>query len=502
MNTNSGTHPYLSTQLAKYLLLLALALIPFLAWPFYGSGMFHSNVIQTESAVSVVSTVGPTPGFLWIWPRVLLVLFAGLIGLLLLPSGKRLPRSTFPWALVLYAMVVFISTVFANDDWSFKILGGVNRLDGSLYQIGVVLFGIFAYGLTRAVSNKRKFIHVILFIFAVSSGLETLIILMQRLGIDYIGMALKGGSYGAPVGTIGNPGMVAGFLIIGVFSSILLAEKAPDARSKVLLYTLATFVSIGVGISANRSSMLAILTVLSLLLIVRRNGKSLFALSIFVLGAFAIATYIPNTFAHSRNLASTQTGKTRLLIWKLAVEAITKTPGQPLIGAGPDGFLITLETKIPIRELLQEYRVEFGWSKDIKIADVKPLFTEKDPFRSRAFMVTLENDPTPGKMHRIIYRYYLDKAHNLFLDRAVSYGILAAIIWLYLFLSPVFRLYRRKDTISLYLAGGVLALFIYYLAWFPIPQTEPLHLTWLAVVWVWAETIARNGQDNELSSAR
>jgi len=502
VNSNSSLHSRFSTKFATLLLLLTLALTPFLAWPFYGNGAFHINVIRAESAISVISTVGPTPGFLWIWPRVLLVLFAGLIGLLLLPSRKRLPRSTFSWALVLYAMVVFISTIFANDDWGFKIIGGINRFDGLLYQYGLVLFGIFVYGLLRVVNNKSRFVHTILYIFAVSSGIEALIILMQRLGIDYIGMALQGGSYGAPVGTIGNPGMVAGFLIIGVFSSILLAEKTPNARIKVLLYTLATFVSIGVGISANRSSMLAILTVLSLLLIIRRNGKALLALSIFVLGAFAITTYIPTTFTHTRNLASTQTGKTRLLIWKLAAEAIIKTPGQPLIGAGPDGFLITLETKIPIRELLQEYRLEYGWSKDIKIADVKPLFTEKDPFRSRAFMVTLENDPAPGKMHRIIYRYYLDKAHNLFLDKAVSYGILAAIIWLYLFLYPIFELYHRKDVTSLYLAGGVLALFIYYLAWFPIPETEPLHLTWLAVAWVWAETIARNGQDNELSSAR
>ena len=501
MNLNSSSHSHFSTRLATILLLLTLALTPFLVWPFYGNGVF-SNAFRAENTISAVSIVSPSPGFLWIWPRVLLVLFAGLIGLLLLPSGKRLPRSTFSWVLVLYAMATLTSTIFANDNWGFKIIGGINRFDGLLYQCGMVLFGIFSYSLLRVANNISRFIYIILCTFAISSGVETLIILLQRLGIDFIGLALQGSSYGAPVGTIGNPGMVAGFLIIGVFSSMLLAEKVPDGKIKFFLYTLATFVSIGVGISANRSSILAIFIVLSLLLIVRRNGKALFALFIFILGALALATHIPNNYEYSRNIASTHTGKTRLLIWKLAAEAITKTPGQPFIGAGPDGFLITLETKIPIRELLQEYRVEFGWSKDIKIADVKPLFTEKDPLRGRAFMVTLVNDLTPGKIHRIIYRYNLDKAHNLLLDKAVSYGILAATLWLYLFILPIIKLYHRKDTTSLYLAGGVLALFIYYLAWFPIPETEPLHLTWLALAWVWAEALARNKENNELSSAR
>lgn len=488
-------------SVAKILLLAFLAVAPFFINPFHFTGVRATETLHQSGFTMVISHIGTPSEFLWIWPRVLLVSVVGLIGLLLLPAGKRLHRTAFTFSMLVYLVVVYISTLLAHDDWSFKILGGVGRLDGLFYQTGLVMFGIFAYDLIKLSKDKNKLIHAALSILAISGGLEAAILIMQRIGIDLVAL-IHGGYYWTPVGTIGHPGMVAGFLIISIFSALWLSENTASPLTKILTYVLVALVSVGIGISANKSSTFAILTVLILLLLVRRDGKTLLALALFSLGVFIITPYIPNYIEFNRNLVDTRTGKTRLLIWKMAVEAIAKTPGQPLIGAGPDGFLITLGTKIPIRELLQEYRIEYDWPKDAKIIDIKLLFTEKDPLRSRAFMVTLENYPTPGKTHRIIYRYYLDKAHNLFLDRAVSYGILAAAIWLYLFLFPIFKLYRRKDAASLYLAGGVLALFIYYLAWFPVPQTEPLYLTWLVIAWVWVEALARNEKNNGLSSAR
>lgn len=78
--------------------------------------------------------------------------------------------------------------------------------------------------------------------------------------------------------------------------------------------------------------------------------------------------------------------------------------------------------------------------------------------------------------------YFLDKAHNLILDRLLTFGLLGVLVWLGLYLYPVLRGWRGT-LLQRSLATSLLAVFVYYLFWFPVPQVEPLHLVLIAAAW-------------------
>jgi len=491
-------------RLLTTIFLLASALVPLFIPPWLHRGVRNTVGFQVSSFTVRVSMVGIPTEFAWIWPRVLVVVLVGLVGLLFWRDlGFRLRR---PFVLLLagYLALVWLSALLAwEEDWNYRILGGVGRLDGPFYQSGIVLWGVLAYLLFQSCRRVRR-----LFLATVAgvSALLAILLLAQRAGHDPVGAYLVGGNYPNPVGTIGSPGMAAGLLLLGFFAigSLIPEADGPKGRRGTWLWlALATLIAAGIGATTNKAATYATLTVLTGLLLVLRGREPLRLLATFLVGAFLVTPLVPDRIGFQRSLADTRTGQTRLVIWKLALESMGKTPGQPFIGAGPDGFLLTLARKIPVSELLKEYRIEYRWPPSAKVTAIRPLYRPDDPVRSRAFMVSLANYPKKGTTKKIIYRYYLDKAHNLFLDRAVSYGTLAALIWLALFLWPLGRFLkrRRKSLADWFLAGGLMALFLYYQVWFPVPQVEPLHVAFLALAWVVAEKRAQSSRHDQLAAS-
>ncbi len=477
-------------RLALWLLYLVTGLLPLLLPPGLKPGIHGTKTVELGSGLAaIVSQVGIPPEFAWIWPRVVLLLAAAVLGLLFWRDLGFNPRRPFIWLLGIYLLTVLASALLAwDDDWNYRILGGVGRLDGPLYQFALALWAVLAYFVfQRFPGAVARFMGLL----SVTGGAEALVLTLQRLGHDFIGQYLVGGPYPATVGTIGHPGMAAGFLLVAFFAAGWLAFRYSHHRWAWL--ALALWISVGIGITTNKSTTFAAVLVLLLLLATLRRREVGVILGIFLLGSLVITPLIPNRLGFARSLANPHTGVTRLLIWRLAGEVLAKTPGQPLVGAGPDGFLVGLITKVPVRELLKEYRLEYGWPEHARVSGVKPLFSPQDPLRSRAFLVELEDYPQKGERKRIIYRYYLDKAHNLFLDRAVAYGVLAALIWLGLFLWPLLAFYRRwrsglAELGDGLLFGGLAALCLYYQAWSPVPQGEPLHVAYLALTWTIAES--------------
>lgn len=212
----------------------------------------------------------------------------------------------------------------------------------------------------------------------------------------------------------------------------------------------------------------------------RRSPRIALAGGFLVLVAFLTPSLIPDRQGFRKEVSDPTSGLSRLVIWKLAWEAIRSTPGQPFLGGGPDAFRVALLTRIPFEHLLEEYRLEYGWPKEAQVKEVRPLWSPEDPLRSRAWLVRFEKfkEERTDKTAKI-YRVYLDKAHNLFLDRWLSYGLIAAIVWIYLYLSGSLRAWGTSP-LRQGLALSLLGVFIYYLFWFPVPQTEPFHLALIA----------------------
>jgi len=419
-----------------------------------------------------------TGEFVWLWPKLTLLTLTGVFGILFWRDLGFSFRDTYIKIWIAYIALVILSTVFAEDNLAYKILGGGGRLDGLLYQLALASWAIFAYLVFQKLpKTQERFLKVLTIIGVI----ETAILVSQRLGYDPVGQLVMHGNYGKLVGTIGNPGMIASLLLLAYFSAATLRQKLLQ-----LLSLLA--IGIGIGITSSKSVIFASTGVLIGLFLWTRKRRFLFLAILLIVSTYLGKEALPNQLGYSRPLTNMHSLHAREIIWKLAVKSITLTPGQPVIGAGPDGFFNLVVKKIPIQDVLELYRVEYSWPPDARIKEVKILYKPEDPPRSRAFLVIFDNYETEHGKKALIYKYYLDKAHNLWLDRAIDYGIVASILWLAIFAYPLFKFFftkngARKTYDMLLISGGLIALALYYLVWFPVPQVEPIHVAYLALIW-------------------
>lgn len=454
------THNLQAERFWLFLLTGVLLLYPFIVQPLY----FGAAWVNPEEV--------------WILPRILLLLFVGILGLLQAQRGIAAYRSPFAVLLLVYLISVVLGSLNAqDDDASSVILGGRGRLDGLLYQVGLVLFGIFAY---RVLRREASSAIAALRVMVLGGSLEAVILMAQKLGAEFVGPLVRGVPYEAPVGTIGHPGMAAGFLLPLVFVGLglwLLAE----GRKRAWLLLQVLLIAAGLGVTTNKASLLALIGILLIWNVIQRQPRLLWASGLVLLSLFAAKELLPNRLGFDRSYADPATGKTRLIIWKLAWEATRTIPGWPVLGGGPDAFRLALIRHIPIEHLLEEYRLEYGWPLQARVKEIKPLWRADDPLRSRSFLVEFENWTGSGKAAKILM-YFLDKAHNLILDRLLTFGLLGVLVWLGLYLYPVLRGWRGT-LLQRSLATSLLAVFVYYLFWFPVPQVEPLHLVLIAAAW-------------------
>lgn len=407
----------------------------------------------------------------WILPKLLLLLF---LGLLTFPAWFPHARRLKVFALLLALLTLsLVSSLLAlgKDESTYIVLGPEGRMDGLLYGVGLFLFGGLALWLLREEEGRRMGQTLLLLSGALQGGL----LLLQRNGVDPMVLLLKPdtGVFPTLTGTAGQSGMAAGLLLPLVplaIGAVMEGRRAQGLLSLALL-------SMGLGATVNRTGLVALGAGLCLWVLLRREGR-LLLLALFSLAlVFGVSQFWPNRSPERKVYAESYTLKTRLLIWELALKAL-KDPRTALIGGGPDGFRYALMTRIPLEDQLPFYLKEYHWPPKEALVSVEPLFRPEDPLRYRAYLLRFKEGTRP---ERAILRILLDKAHNAFLDKALAYGLPYAFLWLLLFFGPLPRLLQERSP----LAFSLLALFIYYLTWFPVPQTEPWHL--FLALWGWQE---------------
>lgn len=434
----------------RWSFLVSAFLLPFVVWP------------------------GDFGGQVWIIPKVGFLFLVGL-----LTAWRVVGAALTPFGLVmgLYLGLVLLSSF--RDEPIYAILGNAARVDGILYQISLFLFALLAFWVfsERGSSNGQGGFHSFRdfsYVFLGAAALQSILLLLQRVGLDPVGPVLRSGNpLSMPVGTIGHPGMAAGLLLPGVLLGLgLWVERR---RRFVLLLTL--LVSLGLGVTVGRAGLLGLVVALGVWVSLRREFSFVLVSGLVLFVAVFGPGFLPDRQGFSKEVANPRTGLTRLVIWKLAWEGIRSMPGGPLLGEGPDAFRVALSTRIPFERLLEEYRLEYGWPEGVKVKKVEPLWTPQDSPKDRKWRVYFEG--WPGVESKV-YGINLDKAHNLFLDRWLSYGLIAALIWVYLYLGGVVRTWGR-GALRQALACTLLGVFVYYLFWFPVPQVEPLHVALIAM---------------------
>jgi len=472
VHSNTRIVPSSQSQVFLWIWAATIIVLPLMVWPSHERiGSVYSSTVALSNVTGLVVY---NPETSWLLPKVLFLALISSIGILYIKDNWR--GSLLEWLVVAYLLLATVSALFSGDTFQYIFLGGNNRLDGLLYQYSVVSYMLVWYYLV--LNTKERAFQFLTLALAIVGFLESIIVLAQRLGYDPVGYIVRTYPYtNYTVGTIGNPGMLAGLLLpVAVVSYIIFIYKHNH------FYLLVALITAGaISLTYNKSSTYALIftALLAAALSPRRTYRTvLWATPLLIATVLGTAHVMPSHMQGERSLTNMYTGKTRLLIWKLAANVALHTPGQPLIGAGPDGFKLQIIKQKRFDGLIDAYRLEYNWNKEV--TKVELLGDEDTPPKDRVLHISFAGKPIGSFVH-----VSLDRAHNLFLDRTIQAGLLAALITLYIYLIPIIMVIKYKDMYTMILGAASFALFLYYLFWFPVPQVEPIHAAILAAAWAY-----------------
>ena len=411
-------------------------------------------------------------------PKLIALSLIGLLGFLQIRQTLR--PTLLVYVLASHLVWVILSTLNARDELTYNLLGPYIRLDGLIYHFAIVAVLLFAYALIKA---NPRLEHLLLYALLGGGVLQSILVLCQRLGFDPIGPLVRWVPYNIPAGTLGHPGMVAGYLLPLVVVGAWLALQTTKRNLRIALFSCSAFIALGLSLTNGRAAFIGLALALLGLLLLRRRWDTLALSGGLMLVLLAGPYLIPNQQGYGRQYTDSRSFEVRQQIWPLAIRVMQYMPNFPWLGGGPDGFKLAILRNIEAEAMLPLFRLELGWPENARVHSVK--YTREAGAPLRTTMLDIKFDQF-GEYKDLEDNYpmLLDRAHNLWLDRLLSFGIFSVITWLIFYLYPVLRSWQTRDLAATGIGVAILALMIYYLVWFPVSQVEPSHL--LLAVWLWA----------------
>ncbi len=464
------TAPTRARRTDRALLLLFLILYPLLFYPQYLVAMVweHKGIYFSNGEL------------VYYIPRLIaLLLLAGLTWRAWTLAGW------FPKILLANALwITFVTVLHPDPDGLWYTLGGnLDRLDGLVYQLLLVGVGMTAYALQRrATGDGRVWTERVGATLALSGLLPALVVLLQGAGADPIGWLVWGKPLPFASATLGHPGFAACTLLI---SSLLALGAAGRSHRSAAWIGVLVVEATALGVTGNRSALVA-LAVGTLLAWTMRRTRVTFLLAALTLlvaigGSLAPKWVGPTTTNGEAHLVNGRTLETRLQLWRAAGHALITSPDAFLSGYGSAGLLYAALEKLPTDALVPFWRLEKGWGTDT----VEHFGYASNGPQYRDVIATAVLRSPDGIVRTVQFYPGLDKAHDYFLDRALAYGVVDAVMWAVLFLVPLARaLVSRESRPELAaFAPVVAALLVFGVTWFGVVQTEPLQLIVLAILW-------------------
>jgi len=432
----------------------------------------------------------------WIFPRMVFVLMFGLTGLLLFRKEILSTNRIVLLASVGYLFLVFLSDFLTPDELVFKVVGHEERYDGFLYQTGKVLAFITALILV----NKQKLPRAYFFI---GSGFLTTAILQAALlafhlffNFDVVGELLyEGQKNKIPIGTVGFKVLLILSIGTGLLYILIQETKAWKAVS--------IFLAFMAGLAAGRSSAIGLIASLftgswwhyrS-----KSSSKAIFFLAVVMV--FSLAFVFRNQIlipfeVRPITTLSTYTLQTRFLIWKISLRLLETHNWLLIQGFGSDAMRYLLIKELPKDPVLQKLYIRFMIMENRLPADTVEgleIVTRKEfGLRATALHLIYRTREEPDRTKHFLAAVNLDKAHNLWLDLWIRYGLFATLLYTLIAFGPLLFsigdlikgvLGQWKTRAMLWVSLVLLAHGIHYLAWFPMPLWEPLFLLIAALGW-------------------
>ncbi|MFN3265798.1 MAG: O-antigen ligase family protein [Deinococcales bacterium] len=354
-----------------------------------------------------------------------------------------------------------------------------SRVEGTIYQVLLLLFMVGAYFNLKNNSYKTYFNFICL-----SLLFQAIVIFQQYLEnpLEVFGIPLSFITYGEVSGIVGRAAFAASLMLPGVFIGFV-GTSDKSIIIKTMSYLTIFFTTLAISLTENRSSILAATVGLTVFLFFNiKNIKRV----VQIVGCIVIANFgtnlFPNELKENRSFTNSQTLETRLEMWKIALKLLPSSWGFPIWGGGTGEFKLTIAKHLPARDLLTVLQKEYAWQPNENISKIELISPQNAPIRQKTYKVTYK-DGTSKFAFQVI-----DRAHNFFLDRIYSIGLLGAVLWIIFYTYPIFAYFRlrpeQKTTEIQVLVASLVAIQVYHIFWFSVMQVEPIHVVIALMAWV------------------
>ncbi|WP_164880452.1 O-antigen ligase family protein [Clostridium manihotivorum] len=391
-------------------------------------------------------------------PKIILVYLVVMAAMLVIYDRERWSKNTIiDYLIALFIFWLVLSTVFSVYV-PVSINGRPDRREGLLAIVFYCLIFLIMYKHFKFSSKVLKYINIIICIISIYG-------IVQYLGFDFIAPdSIRKNWSNVAYSTIGNRDFFA--IIMTLYLPINICFYLKKGEKTYLIS--ASIIFAGLVASIARSNWISFVVYSAVLFIYCLKKKKYIKRYMMCLGIFVVVFLLLNLLTDS-SIASRlnsigldakkitmkdndTAGSSRLYIWK---RGITFIPEHPLLGSGPDTFGVVF---------LEKYFDELKYMQDI----------------------------TGG---------IVDKAHNEYLQLAVTSGIPALLIYLALITFICLKLLkriRRADEAYQILYLGLLMSIIGYLiqAFFNISVVSVAPVFWAML------GIAANIGDNELEQLK
>lgn len=205
---------------------------------------------------------------------------------------------------------------------------------------------------------------------------------------------------------------ILGLLLPDIMLGIWLCTQQANKNYRYLLLLGVFVCALALGATTNRAALIALMVGLVGLTLAYRTWSMVF-LSIFAMAsALCVPFVVPNRLGFTREYTAANTLEIRLQIWALAYQNLSKIPGAPWIGGGPDAFRLSLLRDPPVANFLDLTKLELAWPQDAIISKVSVVLPTGEQLRSKYLQVEFEQFGGQTNIKQN-YPITLDKAHNL-----------------------------------------------------------------------------------------
>ena len=383
------------------------------------------------------------------------------------------PKAALRWQLPLICLVLVLalSSVFDSTTPWPRATGSSERFDGALVQ--AAWFGLAL--VASVIADRSGPNMLVVFRYVLAGAIATSIwVALQATGNDPLTLVSRAGVFlDLPAGAFGHGALASMYLVLALL--VLWTAAAFGVFPKKIAVIVSFVLAVGAAGAGGRAAAVGMMVSAAVLVFrLRREPaglRTLLHLALAsIIGVAAAYVVFPRTQRQAAAAGAAMVGmdgsfNARLPAWRGGYRLMLE---HPLVGVGPEGFAYGVWPHLDERDAAVLIRGALG-------AKVAHLELKREDYSIAGNAIAYVDSENRLAVESLRW----DKAHNYYIDLALTAGIPALLLYLFTVGLMLRTLLSSVDPFAVGAGLALLSYLVYGIAWFGTVSLDPV--TWLIV---------------------